>query len=53
MIRSYDKLGMTELRDDTERVLTKNYPNSAFLDEGNKPNASGGTSGSNANEKPG
>jgi outer membrane protein assembly factor BamD len=53
MIRSYDKLGMTELRDDTERVLTKNYPNSAFLDEGKKPNASGGTSGSNANEKPG
>jgi hypothetical protein len=45
MIRSYDKLGMTELRDDTERVFKLNYPNSKFLDEGKKPNASGGTSG--------
>lgn len=36
MIRGYDKLGMTELRDDTLRVFKKNYPNSAFLDEGVK-----------------
>ena len=34
MIRSYDKLGMTELRNDTERVFKLNYPNSKFLDEG-------------------
>ncbi|MFZ4874306.1 outer membrane protein assembly factor BamD [Janthinobacterium sp. Mn2066] len=31
MYRSYDKLGMTDLRDDTLRVLTKNYPQTAFL----------------------
>ncbi|WP_070252088.1 MULTISPECIES: outer membrane protein assembly factor BamD [Duganella] len=36
MIRSYDKLGMTELRNDTERVFRLNYPNSKFLDEGKK-----------------
>jgi len=31
MYRSYDKLGLTDLRDDALRVLTKNYPNTAFL----------------------
>jgi len=31
MIRSYDKLGMLPLRDDTQRVFTLNYPNSRFL----------------------
>ncbi|MBB5609524.1 outer membrane protein assembly factor BamD [Janthinobacterium sp. S3M3] len=31
MYRSYDKLGMTDLRDDALRVLTKNYPQTAFL----------------------
>jgi outer membrane protein assembly factor BamD len=31
MVRDYDKLGMPELRDDTQRILTKNYPNSRFL----------------------
>jgi outer membrane protein assembly factor BamD len=31
MIRSYDKLGMFDLRDDTQRVFQKNYPNSRFL----------------------
>lgn len=36
MIRSYDKLGMTELKNDTERVFKLNYPNSKFLDEGKK-----------------
>lgn len=35
MIRSYDKMGMLDLRDDTQRVFMKNYPNSKFL----KPNA--------------
>lgn len=30
MIRNYDKLGMTELRNDAARVFTANYPNSKF-----------------------
>ncbi|MCC2955387.1 outer membrane protein assembly factor BamD [Massilia sp. IC2-477] len=37
MMRSYDKLGMPALRDDTQRVLVLNYPNSTFLN----PNAKG------------
>ena len=37
MMRSYDKLGMPVLRDDTQRVLVLNYPNSRFLN----PNAAG------------
>lgn len=28
MVAAYDKLGQTELRDDAQRVLKKNYPNS-------------------------
>ncbi|MFK3737937.1 outer membrane protein assembly factor BamD [Massilia sp. TN1-12] len=31
MIRCYDKLGMPELRDDTQRVFTQNYPDSRFM----------------------
>jgi outer membrane protein assembly factor BamD len=31
LMRSYDALGMPQLRDDTRRVLEKNYPNSAYL----------------------
>ncbi|MDB5763450.1 MAG: outer membrane protein assembly factor BamD [Herminiimonas sp.] len=31
MVRSYDALGMPELRDDAERVFKKNFPNSALL----------------------
>jgi outer membrane protein assembly factor BamD len=31
MIRAYDKLGMFDLRDDTQRVFQKNYPASRFL----------------------
>jgi outer membrane protein assembly factor BamD len=31
MIRCYDKLGMLDLRDDTQRVFLKNYPNSVLL----------------------
>jgi outer membrane protein assembly factor BamD len=31
MVRSYDALGMPELRDDADRVLKKNFPQSAFL----------------------
>lgn len=31
MVRSYDALGLDTLRDDAERVLKLNYPNSAFF----------------------
>ena len=31
MIQSYDKLGLNELRDDTRRVLEKNFPDSTFI----------------------
>lgn len=34
MIRCYDKLGMFDLRDDTQRVFTLNYPNSRFMGKG-------------------
>jgi len=31
MIRSYDRLGLTDLRDDANRVFQKNFPNSTHL----------------------
>ena len=31
MVESYDELGMTTLRNDTERVLANNFPNSPYL----------------------
>jgi outer membrane protein assembly factor BamD len=34
MARSYDRLGLDQLRDDAERVLRQNYPDSDFLREG-------------------
>lgn len=34
MIVAYDKLGMTDLRDDTERVMRKNFPNSKYYKDG-------------------
>jgi len=34
MVKSYDALGLTELRDDTQRVLVTNYPKSEFLARG-------------------
>ncbi|MDB5947800.1 MAG: putative transrane protein [Ramlibacter sp.] len=34
MVRSYDALGMTQLRDDTRRVMEKNYPRSEYLARG-------------------
>ncbi|MDN4060888.1 outer membrane protein assembly factor BamD [Massilia sp. YIM B02769] len=37
MIRAYDKLGMFDLRDDTQRVFLLNYPDSRFMN----PNAAG------------
>jgi outer membrane protein assembly factor BamD len=36
MVRSYDALGLTELRDDAERVFKKNFPNSELLRGGRK-----------------
>lgn len=37
MYRSYDALGMVQLRDDAKRVLEKNYPKSDFLQYGARP----------------
>jgi outer membrane protein assembly factor BamD len=36
MMLSYDALSMPQLRDDTKRVLEKNYPNSGYLARGFK-----------------
>jgi outer membrane protein assembly factor BamD len=34
VFKSYDALGMTQLRDDTRRILEKTYPKSEFLTKG-------------------
>jgi outer membrane protein assembly factor BamD len=39
MIKSYDALGLTQLSDDTKRVLEKSYPKSAYLTGGFKPSS--------------
>lgn len=36
MLRSYEALGLTQLRDDTHRVLVTNYPKSEYLSRGFK-----------------
>ncbi|MDQ8034549.1 MAG: outer membrane protein assembly factor BamD, partial [Bordetella sp.] len=36
LVRSYDKLNMTQLRDDAQRVLDQNFPNSQFNKDGLK-----------------
>jgi outer membrane protein assembly factor BamD len=36
LLRSYDALGMTQLRDDTRRVMEKSYPQSEYLSRGSK-----------------
>jgi outer membrane protein assembly factor BamD len=36
LMRSYDALGMTQLRDDTRRVMEKSYPASEYLSRGSK-----------------
>jgi outer membrane protein assembly factor BamD len=36
LVRSYDALGLTQLRDDSRRVLEKNYPGSEFLTSGGR-----------------
>jgi outer membrane protein assembly factor BamD len=37
MIKSYDALGMTDLRDDADRVMRKNFPQSEFYARGLEP----------------
>jgi outer membrane protein assembly factor BamD len=34
MVKAYDLLGMTDLRDDAERVMRKNFPNSQYYTRG-------------------
>ncbi|AWI73848.1 outer membrane protein assembly factor BamD [Parazoarcus communis] len=34
MVKSYDALGMTDLRDDANRVMRKNFPNSVYYSGG-------------------
>ena len=41
LVRSYDALGLTQLRDDARRVLEASYPNSTILETGFKPKNSG------------
>lgn len=36
MVKSYDALGITDLRDDTQRILVKNYPQTSYLTQGFK-----------------
>ncbi len=36
LFKSYDAMGMTQLRDDSRRILETNYPNSEFLSKGVK-----------------
>lgn len=36
MVRAYDKLGITELRDDADRIFKKNFPDSVYLKGGRK-----------------
>jgi outer membrane protein assembly factor BamD len=33
MVKAYDALGMSDLRDDADRVMRKNFPNSRFLSD--------------------
>ena len=36
MVQSYEALGMTQLRDDTKRVMEKTYPRSNYVARGFK-----------------
>jgi outer membrane protein assembly factor BamD len=46
MVKSYDALGMKDLRDDAQRVLTTNYPKSTYLANGFRARTTlGGSSG--------
>ena len=42
LVKSYDALGMTALRDDADRVLQKNFPNSVYFAGGPKDGRPGG-----------
>jgi outer membrane protein assembly factor BamD len=37
LVKSYDAMGMAQLRDDAARVMEKNYPKSEYLSRGFKP----------------
>ena len=38
MVKGYDQLGMKDLRDDSERVMKKNFPKSHYYARGlNRP----------------
>jgi outer membrane protein assembly factor BamD len=39
LVKSYEALGLTQLRDDAQRVLNTNYPNSTYLTQGFKNEA--------------
>ena len=39
MVKSYDALGMSQLRDDTQRVLIASYPQTEYLTRGFKGNS--------------
>jgi outer membrane protein assembly factor BamD len=39
LVRAYDALGLGDLRDDAQRVLMKNFPNSDYLKPGGKRSA--------------
>jgi outer membrane protein assembly factor BamD len=34
MIKAYDQLGLNDLRDDTDRIMRKNFPNSSYYARG-------------------
>jgi outer membrane protein assembly factor BamD len=36
LYKSYEAMGMQQLRDDTKRVLEKNFPQSEFLTKGGR-----------------
>ena len=36
MVKAYDLMGMNDLRDDAERVMRKNYPDSVYYTRGNE-----------------
>lgn len=40
VVKSYDALGMPELRDDAKRILEKTYPQTEYMSRGFKPDSS-------------
>ncbi len=39
LVKSYDALGMTQLRDDSRRILESSYPNGDFVTKGGRPDS--------------